>query len=68
MGIGFRELLVILVIVLLIFGAKRLRSIGSDFGAAVKNFRSSMKEGEKGAVVDDDEKTVRAEDDDKPAK
>jgi sec-independent protein translocase protein TatA len=34
MGIGFRELLVILVIVLLVFGAKKLKTIGSDLGAA----------------------------------
>lgn len=60
MGIGFRELLVILVIVLLIFGAKRLRSIGSDLGSAVRNFRSSMKDGEAAARADaDDDKTVR---------
>ncbi len=38
--------LVVLLIVLLIFGAKRLRNIGSDLGAAVKGFRDSMKEGE----------------------
>lgn len=46
MGIGFRELLIILAIALLIFGAKRLRTIGSDLGAAVKGFKKSMDEGE----------------------
>jgi sec-independent protein translocase protein TatA len=46
MGIGFRELLVILAIALLIFGAKRLRTIGSDLGAAVKGFKKAMNEGE----------------------
>ena len=40
------HLLVILVIVLVLFGAKRLRTIGSDLGGAVKGFRESMKEGE----------------------
>jgi sec-independent protein translocase protein TatA len=45
-GIGIWQLLIILAIVLLLFGAKRLRNVGSDLGAAVKGFRSSMKEGE----------------------
>jgi sec-independent protein translocase protein TatA len=47
MGIGFRELLVILLIALLIFGGKKLRTIGSDLGAAVKGFKKSMDGGEK---------------------
>lgn len=46
MGIGFRELLVILVIALVIFGAKRLKTIGSDLGGAVKGFKKAMAEGE----------------------
>jgi sec-independent protein translocase protein TatA len=46
MGIGFRELLVILAIALLIFGAKKLRNIGSDLGAAVRGFKKSMNEGD----------------------
>ncbi|MGR8935432.1 MAG: twin-arginine translocase TatA/TatE family subunit [Gammaproteobacteria bacterium] len=46
MGIGISELLVILAIVILVFGTKRLRSLGSDLGAAIKSFRSAVKEGE----------------------
>ncbi|MGQ0384255.1 MAG: twin-arginine translocase TatA/TatE family subunit [Gammaproteobacteria bacterium] len=46
MGIGFRELLIILAIALLIFGAKKLRNIGSDLGAAVRGFKKSMNEGD----------------------
>ena len=46
MPIGFRELLIILAIALLIFGAKKLRTIGSDLGAAVKGFKKSMNEGD----------------------
>jgi len=46
MGIGFRELLVILVICLVVFGAKKLKTIGSDLGAAVRGFKKSMNEGE----------------------
>ena len=45
--IGIQELLVILVIVVLLFGTKKLRTIGSDLGGAIRNFRESMKEGEK---------------------
>ena len=40
------ELIIILVIVLLIFGGKRLKNIGNDLGGAIKGFRSSMKETE----------------------
>ena len=46
MGIGFKELLIILAIALLIFGAKRLKTIGSDLGGAVKGFKKAMDEGE----------------------
>jgi sec-independent protein translocase protein TatA len=45
-GISLWQLLIILLIVVLIFGTKRLKSIGSDLGGAVKGFRSSMQEGE----------------------
>jgi sec-independent protein translocase protein TatA len=41
-----KMLLVILAIALIVFGTKRLRSIGSDLGAAVKGFKSAMNEGE----------------------
>ena len=42
MGFGWQELLIILVIVALIFGTKKLRYIGSDVGGAVKGFKDSM--------------------------
>ena len=41
------ELIIILAIVLLIFGGKRLKNIGSDLGGAIKGFKSTMKETEK---------------------
>ena len=41
-----RHLLIILVVVLLVFGTKKLRTIGSDLGAAVRGFKKSMSEGE----------------------
>lgn len=46
-NIGPVQLLIVLVIVLAIFGTKRLRSLGSDLGSAVKGFRSAMSEAEK---------------------
>lgn len=46
-GLGMTELLVILAIVLLVFGPKRLKSIGSDLGSAIKGFRSAVSEEDK---------------------
>ncbi len=58
------ELIIILVIVLLLFGGKRLKNIGGDLGGAIKGFKKSMKESEK---IDDkdgviDAKVVKEED------
>jgi sec-independent protein translocase protein TatA len=39
--------LIVLAIVLVVFGTKKLRNIGSDLGGAVKGFKDAMKEGEK---------------------
>lgn len=46
MGIGFRELLIILVIALILFGAKKLRNVGSDLGAAVRGFKKAVNDGD----------------------
>lgn len=43
-GLNFGSLLLIFLIVLVLFGTKRLREMGSDLGAAVKNFRKGMQE------------------------
>ena len=48
MGFGWQELLIILVIVALIFGTKKLRGIGSDLGGAVKGFKDSISTDEAG--------------------
>ena len=45
-GISIWQLLIILLIVIVLFGTKKLRNIGGDLGGAIKNFRSSMREGE----------------------
>ncbi len=49
MGIGVWELVLLFLIVLLLFGTKRLRNIGGDLGTAIKSFRSAMSEGDEGA-------------------
>jgi len=46
MGIGFPELMVILIIIMIIFGAGKLPEIGNAFGRSIKNFKTSMKEAE----------------------
>jgi sec-independent protein translocase protein TatA len=46
MGISIWQLLIILLIVLLLFGAKKLRSLGTDLGGAVKGFREAMQNGD----------------------
>ncbi|KAF0808193.1 twin arginine-targeting protein translocase [Alcanivorax sp. S71-1-4] len=45
-GISLWQLLIVLAIVVLLFGTKKLRNIGSDLGGAVKGFKSAVKEGE----------------------
>ncbi|MFV2056344.1 MAG: twin-arginine translocase TatA/TatE family subunit [Thiohalomonadales bacterium] len=46
MGPSIWQLVIVLVIVLLLFGAKRLRNVGGDLGSAIKGFKSAMKDGE----------------------
>lgn len=55
MGLGVTELFVILAIVLVLFGTKRLRNIGGDLGSAIKSFRSAM--------IDPDESQKSTKDD-----
>ncbi len=54
-GISVWQLLIILAIVIMLFGTKRLRTLGGDLGSAVKGFRKSM--------VGDDEPEKTSEDD-----
>lgn len=56
MGISIWQLLIILAIVLLLFGAKRLRNLGSDLGASVKGFKDAMQEGKEGKEDQEEEK------------
>jgi sec-independent protein translocase protein TatA len=45
-GIGIWQLLIILLIVVMLFGTKKLRNLGSDLGGALKGFKSAMKDDE----------------------
>lgn len=45
MGISIWQLLIVLAIVLLLFGTKKLRNLGADVGGAVKGFKGAMREG-----------------------
>ena len=45
-GIGIWQLVIVLVIILLLFGTKKLRNLGSDLGGALKGFKSAIGEGE----------------------
>ena len=60
MGFSVSHLLVVLAIVLVIFGTKRLKNIGTDLGGAIKGFRTAVAEGEdkgksdKSDVIDGD--------------
>jgi sec-independent protein translocase protein TatA len=57
---GWKELLIILLVVLLVFGAKKLKTIGSDLGAAIRGFKKSMNDGD----TDEQLKQLKHEDDD----
>lgn len=68
MGIGnisLPQILIILVIVLLIFGTKRIRNIGSDLGGAIREFRKGVGENDDDASDDEksDKKTASERDD-----
>lgn len=55
-GIGIWQLLIILLIVVMLFGTKRLKNLGSDLGGALKGFKSAIKE-------DEEEQTTEADND-----
>jgi sec-independent protein translocase protein TatA len=66
MGISIWQLLIILAIVLVLFGAKRLKNLGGDLGGAIKGFRQAMKEddqakGEEGKLEDRPGRVINGE-------
>jgi sec-independent protein translocase protein TatA len=66
-GISIWQLLIVLVIVLLLFGTKRLRNLGGDLGNAIKGFKKAMNDDEKKAESEPerlekaDEKVIEGE-------
>ncbi|MEW8508703.1 MAG: Sec-independent protein translocase subunit TatA [Candidatus Thiodiazotropha sp.] len=60
-GISIWQLLIVLVIVLLLFGTKRLKNIGSDLGGAIKGFKGAMKDGQKEADEKQQEQIEKSE-------
>lgn len=60
-GISPWSLLIILVIILLLFGTKRLRNMGGDLGGAFKSFKKSMKDEEEGKGKAPDQVTQQKE-------
>ncbi len=53
-GLGMPELLVIMVIVVILFGASRLPQIGKGLGEGIRNFRAASKELEAGSVEEEE--------------
>lgn len=62
MGISVTKLLILLAIIVVVFGTKRLRNIGADLGDAIKGFRSAIKDGEEEKTAEnEDAKTIDGE-------
>jgi len=55
MGVSVTQLLIILVIVVVLFGTKRLRNLGGDLGGAIKGFKSAVKDGSEGKKIVEEE-------------
>jgi sec-independent protein translocase protein TatA len=56
-GLGTQELIIILIIIVVLFGATRLPQIGSGIGQAIRNFKKSVRESEEIDVTPDKETT-----------
>ena len=58
-GISLWQLVIVLVIVILLFGTKKLKTLGSDLGSAIKGFKSSVSDEEKttSAITDNQNET-----------
>ncbi len=72
-NLGFMEILLILVVVLLLFGARRLPEIGASFGKSIKEFKrglsdanNSIKEEYRGSLPNQPAETIRQEEEARP--
>lgn len=61
MGFSWQQLLILLLVIIVIFGTKKLRNVGSDLGAAVKGFKKAMNEDEPNASKDAEFKKITDE-------
>lgn len=65
MGISVWQLLILLAVVILIFGTKKLKNVGGDLGSAIKGFKSAVKDGDDNAkqekVAQDSAETTTTE-------
>lgn len=60
-GIGIWQLLIILLIVIMLFGTKRLKNLGSDLGGALKGFKTAIKEDDEDDKTDEESDTADGE-------
>jgi len=63
-GIGIWQLLIILLIVVMLFGTKKLRNLGSDLGGALKGFKTAMKDEDAEAETETETETDKDDDQD----
>lgn len=61
MGISVTKLLIVLAIIIVIFGTKRLKDVGGDLGEAIKSFKKAVKDEETPGKTDTSDKTVNSE-------
>lgn len=55
------KLLILLAIIMVVFGTKKLRNIGTDLGDAIRGFRTALKEGEGEKTVEAENKAIEGE-------
>lgn len=61
MGISVTKLLIVLAIIIVIFGTKRLKNVGADLGGAIKNFRSAIRDEEEKDTANEEDKPIDGE-------
>jgi sec-independent protein translocase protein TatA len=59
--IGWKELVVILIVAILVFGTSKLKNLGKDLGGAIGGFKKGLKEGEDAARLEQDAAAAAAE-------
>ena len=52
-GIGIWQLLIVLLIVIMLFGTKKLKNVGGDLGEAIKGFKKGLKDDEKSEITEE---------------